>query len=60
MIAAVVALERALRERRPPELGAEDHERVVEHAALLQVGDQPGGRLIDVAHEAGSSRGMPK
>ena len=44
----------ALGHRRAAELAAPDHERVVEHAALLEVGDQGGaglvGRLAQLAH----------
>ena len=41
MIAAVaVGLGRALRVRRAAEFAAPDHQRIVEHAALLQVEDQ--------------------
>ena len=46
MVPAVVTFEGALGERRPPEFGSEYHERIVQHAALLQVRDQPGGRLV--------------
>ena len=40
-------------ERRAAELGGPDDERVVEHAALLQVGEQRGDRLVDVLGERG-------
>ena len=40
--------EATLAERRAAELGREDHQRVLEHAARLQVLDQGGGRLVDV------------
>ena len=43
MVAAV-----ALGHRRPAELAAPDHQRLVEHAALLQVLDQRGRALIDL------------
>ena len=43
MIAAVAAL----RHRRAAEFAAPDHQRVVEHAALLQVRDQGRGRPVD-------------
>ena len=50
MVAAVVRVgQLALAEHRPAELAAPDDERVVEQAALLQVGDQRGGRLIGAA-----------
>ena len=50
MVAAVVGRgERALRVRRAAELAAPDDERVVEHAALLEVDDQRGGGLIGFA-----------
>src|SRR5262245_19546198 len=35
-----------LRHRCPPELAAPDDERVVEHAALLQIVNQSGGRPV--------------
>src|SRR5688572_8888448 len=47
MVPAVVTFEGALSERRPPEFRSEYHERIVQHAALLQVRDQPGGRLVN-------------
>ena len=40
--------EAALAEGRAAELGREDHQRVLEHAARLQVFDQGGRRLVDV------------
>ena len=50
MVAAVVVgRERALAIDRAAELAAPDDERVVEQAALLEVGDQRGRRLIGVA-----------
>ena len=55
MVAAVVAFECALRERCAAELRAEDHERIVEQAALLQVRHETRGRLVDGHAEAGSS-----
>ena len=39
----------ALGHRRAAELAAPDDQRVVEHAALLQVLDQRGGGLVDFA-----------
>ena len=35
--------------RLPAELAAEQHQRLVEQAALLQVGEQRRGRLVDAA-----------
>src|SRR5262249_15236345 len=50
MIAAVVvARQLALAVDRPAELAAPDHQRIVEQAALFQVGDEPVADLIDVA-----------
>ena len=46
MVAAVVAA--ALDHRRAAELAAPDHERVVQQAALLQIGDQGGAGLVGV------------
>ena len=43
----------ALRVGRPAELAAPDDERLVEHAALLEVFDQGGRRLVDVAGHLG-------
>ena len=40
-------------ERRAAELGRPDDQRVVEHAALLQVVEQAGDRLVDVACASG-------
>ena len=37
--------------RRATELAAPDDQRVVEHAALLQIGEQRGDRLIDLLRE---------
>ena len=51
MVAAVAAL----RAGRAAELGGEDDERLVEQAALLQVLEQAGDRLVDLARSA--SRG---
>ena len=49
MIAAVIGRgEPALAIDRAAELAAPDHQRVVEHAALRQILNQPGGRLIDI------------
>ena len=53
----VVVAAVALGHRRAAELAAPDHERVVEHAALLQVLDQGGRGLVDLA--APSSRCRP-
>ena len=55
---------RRLRERRAAELGGEQHQRVVEHAALLQVAQQRRDRLVDAQRllRRGSparSRGRP-
>ena len=57
MVAAVVAA--SLDHRRAAELAAPDHERVLQHSALLQVLDQRRARLVgllavvlDVAHQA--------
>ena len=50
MVAAHAGVaERALAEHGAAELGGEDHQRVVQQAALLQVLHQRRGRLIDVA-----------
>ena len=38
---------------RAAEFGRPDHQRVVEHAALLQVEHEPGDRLIDVLRQPG-------
>ena len=43
----------ALRVGRPAELAAPDDERLVEHAALLEILDQGGRRLVDVAGHLG-------
>ena len=43
MVAAV-----ALRHRRPPELAGPDHDRAVEHAAVLQIGDQGHAGPVDL------------
>src|SRR5437868_2596886 len=49
VVAPVVVLrQRPLTVDRAAELAAPDDERIVEQAALLQVGDQRGGWLIDV------------
>ena len=49
MVAAVVRLrQRALPVDRAAELAAPDHERAVEQAALLQIGQKRAGRLIGV------------
>ena len=54
MVAAVVVGgQLALAVDRAAELAAPDDQRVVEQAALLEVGDQGGGRLIGVAALAG-------
>ena len=42
----------ALGHRRAAELAAPDDQRVVEHAALLQISDQRRSRLIDFAGDA--------
>ena len=42
----VIAAVAALRHRQPAELRAPDHQRGIEQAALLQVLQQPGDRLI--------------
>ena len=68
MVAAVVVLgERALRIDGAAELAAPDDERVVEQAALFQIGEQRGGGLVGVValaldaasagRRAGPSRG---
>ena len=44
---------RALRAGRAAELGGEDHERLVEQAALLQVLEQAGDRLVDLPAQFG-------
>jgi hypothetical protein len=47
MIAAVIVIgELALAINRAAEFAAPNDQRVVEHAALLEVGNQRGGRLI--------------
>ena len=49
MVAAVVRFrQRALRVNRTPELASPDHQRVVEHAALLQILDQRRRRLVSL------------
>ena len=45
VIAAVVAI---LHHRRSPELATPHHDRVVQEAPLLQVGDQRGARLVGI------------
>ena len=53
MIAAVVVVRQpALAVNRAAELAAPDHQRVVEHAALLQIGDQRRRGLIGLAAHA--------
>ena len=61
MVAAVVGRrERALRVRRAAELAAPDDERVVEHAALLEIEHQRGGGLIGLARTGrGCRSGRP-
>ena len=44
----VVVAAVALGHRRPAELAAPDHQRLVEHAALLQVLDERGRSLVDL------------
>ena len=59
MVAAVVVGgQRALAVDGAAELAAPDDQRVVEQAALLQVRDQRGGGLVDVAALAGDLRGQ--
>ena len=42
---------RPLQSGSPSELGAEDHRHIVQQAPLLQVGQEPGNRLVDrLAH----------
>src|SRR5579859_7143291 len=54
MIATIVlGRQRALAIHCPAKLAAPDHERVVEQAALFQVDEQAGGRLVGVAALAG-------
>src|SRR6185503_9997823 len=48
----------ALHEHRPAELAAPDDQRVVEQAALLQVLDEGGRRLIGVTALDGELRGQ--
>ncbi|SVE59913.1 uncharacterized protein METZ01_LOCUS512767, partial [marine metagenome] len=49
MVAAVVlASEFALTINRAAKFAAEDHQRVIEHAALFEVFDECGGRLINI------------
>ena len=59
MVVAAVILRRqgALAIDRPAELAAPDDQRIVEQAALLQVGDQRRGGLIGVAALAGDLLG---
>ena len=58
MVAAVVLRrEAALRVNRAAELAAPDHERFVEHAALLEILNEPVARLIDVAALIGQPAG---
>ena len=57
----VIASIAALRHGRPPELAAEHHQRVVQHAALLQIGDQRRGgpiHFLGLVLNAGFNVGM--
>ncbi len=50
MVAPVLGhVQTALRVNRPSKFAAPNHQRLVEHPALLEVGDQCGGRLVHVA-----------
>src|SRR5262249_42320892 len=44
----MIAAAAPLRHRRAAELAAPDHQRLVEHAALLEVGDQRRRRAVDL------------
>ena len=46
-----LAVAAQLDRRRAAEFAAPDHQRVVEHAPLLQIGQQGGDRLVDLAGE---------
>src|SRR5438093_12174230 len=49
MVAAVIVfLDLALAVNRAPKFAAPNHRRVIEHAALLQVHDQRGARLVRI------------
>ena len=49
MVAPVLGhVQTTLRVNRPPELAAPDHQCLIEHPALLEVGDQRGGRLVHI------------